>query len=50
VVDAETGRELAKGEIVMVAYDYHAIKTIPIPQEWRTKMTEFEELKPSGQS
>lgn len=50
VVDADTGRELAKGEVVMVAYDYHAIKTIPIPQEWRARMTEFEGLRASSQS
>src|SRR5512147_1042179 len=28
IVDADTGRELARGEIIMVAYDYAAQKTI----------------------
>ena len=45
IVDLETGKELAKGEVVMVTYDYRAEKTIPVPQEWREKITEFEGLK-----
>ena len=45
VVDADTGKELAKGEVIIVAYDYKQEKTIPIPQEWREKITEFEGLK-----
>ena len=45
VVDADTGKELANGEVIMVAYDYHAEKTINIPHEWREKITEFEGLR-----
>jgi acyl-CoA thioester hydrolase len=45
VVDVESGKELAKGEIVIVAYDYKQEKTIPIPEEWREKITEYEGLK-----
>ena len=45
IVDANTGKELAKGEIIMVSYDYRAEKSIPIPQEWREKIIEFEGLK-----
>jgi len=45
VVDADTDKDLAKGEVVMVTYDYRAEKTIPIPQEWRGKIIEFEGLK-----
>jgi acyl-CoA thioester hydrolase len=44
VVDAETGKELAKGEVIVVAYDYRAEKTMSIPQEWREKIIEFENL------
>ena len=44
VVDADTGNELAKGELVIVAYDYKAETTIAIPQEWREKITTFERL------
>ena len=45
VVDVESGKELAKAEIVIVAYDYRQEKTIPIPQGWREKIVEFEGLK-----
>ena|SRR5829696_7569570 len=45
IVDADTDKELAKGEIVMVTYDYKSEKTISIPQKWREKITQFEGLK-----
>jgi acyl-CoA thioester hydrolase len=45
VVDADTGKELAKGEVIMVSYDYRAEKSISIPQEWREKISGFEDLK-----
>jgi len=45
IVDADTGRELAKGEVVMVTYDYKDEKTISVPQEWRERITAFEGLK-----
>ena len=45
ILDADTGKELAKGEVVIVTYDYKEGKTIPIPQEWRERITEFESLK-----
>ena len=45
VVDIESGQEFAKAEIVIVAYDYRQEKTIPIPQGWREKIVEFEDLK-----
>jgi acyl-CoA thioester hydrolase len=44
IVDADTGNELAKGELVIVAYDYKVGKTISIPQAWRDKIIEFEGL------
>ncbi len=44
VVDAENGKVLAKGEVVMVTYDYRAEKTISIPHEWREKIKAFEGL------
>ena len=44
IVDEESGKELAKGEIVIVAYDYKEEKTISIPREWRDKITAFERL------
>ncbi len=42
IVDAMTDRELAKGEIVIVTYDYGTEQTISIPKEWREKITQFE--------
>jgi len=42
IVDADTGGELAKGEVIIVTYDYREEKTIPVPQEWRKTITEFE--------
>jgi len=44
IVDADTGRELAKGEVVVVTYDYTEEKTISIPQVWREKISAFEGL------
>jgi acyl-CoA thioester hydrolase len=45
VVDASSGRELARGEVVIVTYDYKQKTTIPIPQQWREKFIEYEGLK-----
>jgi acyl-CoA thioester hydrolase len=45
IVDADTGRELTKGAVVVVAYDYVTQKTIPVPQDWREKIIRFEGLQ-----
>ena len=42
IVDADTGKELARGEVIIVTYDYREEKTIPIPQEWRETMITYE--------
>jgi len=44
IVDDETGKEIAKGEVVMVTYDYREGKTIRIPQDWREKISKFEKI------
>src|SRR5687767_8749285 len=44
VVDAETGKELAKGEVILVTYDYGTEKTIPIPPEWKDRIAGYEGL------
>jgi acyl-CoA thioester hydrolase len=44
IVDADSGKELAKGNVVMVTYDYRAERTINIPHEWREKIKAFEGL------
>jgi acyl-CoA thioester hydrolase len=45
IVDATTGEALATGGVVMVAYDYQARKTIPLPEEWRKKIQAYEGIK-----
>src|SRR3989337_4183179 len=45
IVDVKTGKELAKGEVIMVTYDYKEEKTINIPHEWREKIKAFEGLQ-----
>ena len=44
IVDIVTGKEIAKGKIIMVTYDYRESKTIPIPQGWLEKISTFERL------
>ena len=44
IVEADTGKELARGELIIVAYDYKDEKTIPLPHLWREKIIEFEGL------
>jgi acyl-CoA thioester hydrolase len=45
IVDTDSGKELAKGEVVIVTYDYKQEKTISLPQEWRERIMQFEGLK-----
>jgi len=49
VENARDGSEFANGTAVLVAYDYHQARTIPIPDAWRKKMIEFEELDTSSE-
>ena len=44
IVDVKTGKELAKGEVILVTYDYKEEKTINIPHEWREIIKQFESL------
>jgi acyl-CoA thioester hydrolase len=36
------GRELARSEAVLVAFDYHAEKPMPVPDTWRATMIAHE--------
>lgn len=45
IINAETGEALASGYVVLVAFDYHTQKTIPIPNEMRKTISEFEGLE-----
>lgn len=42
IFDVKTGATLAKGETVVVAYDYHRHVSRPIPDEWRQKIGLFD--------
>ena len=44
IVHAETGEVLATGQVILVAYDYHAKKSVPISDEMREKISTFERL------
>jgi acyl-CoA thioester hydrolase len=48
--DAGSGQELASGSTVLVAYDYRAERTIPIPDDWRQAIASFENLTDSHNS
>ena len=45
IVDADTDKALATGQVIIVTYDYKDEKTISIPDEWREKISAFEGLK-----
>ena len=45
IVDVSTGKELATGEVVLVAYDYSEERTIPIPERWREMIKRFEAIE-----
>lgn len=42
--DSDSGQALARAETVMVAYDYPSHQSIPVPDDWRSKISEFEGL------
>ena len=44
--DLQTEQEFANGSSVLVTYDYHSRRTIPIPDSWRAGIQEFESLQP----
>jgi acyl-CoA thioester hydrolase len=43
--EQDSGKVLAKGETVMVAYDYPTHQSIPLPDDWRAKIRDFEGLE-----
>jgi len=45
VVNAETGEVLASGYVILVAYDYYAKKSVPIPDDMRKIIANFEGLE-----
>jgi acyl-CoA thioesterase FadM len=47
IVHVGSGEVLASGYVILVAYDYHAGKTLPIPELMREKISKFEGLQVS---
>jgi acyl-CoA thioester hydrolase len=45
IVHAETGEMLASGYVILVAYDYHTRRSIPIPDVMRETISKFEGLQ-----
>jgi len=45
IVNANTGEILATGQVILVAFDYHTNKTLPVPDEMRQAISEFEGLE-----
>ena len=45
IVNHASGKEMAKGEIVAVTFDYHNQKTISLPEDWRKTISKFEGLQ-----
>ena len=43
IEDTQSGKSLARGKSVMVTYDNATESSIPIPPDWREKITQFEE-------
>ena len=42
IEDVRDASEFASGSSVLVAYDYHNRSSIPIPEEWRKAILQFE--------
>jgi len=48
IEDGQLGDQMATATTVQVAYDYYSQKTIPIPENWRQKISQFEEIDPTS--
>lgn len=42
----DTGKVVATGHTVMVAYDYDRAETIPVPEHWRKQIRQYEPIFP----
>src|SRR5512138_3785193 len=42
ITNGESGQVYADGTVVLVTYDYRTHKTIPVTEEWRRKIAQFE--------
>jgi acyl-CoA thioester hydrolase len=48
IEDSRSGQALARAETAMVTYDYHTLKSIPVPDDWREKIAAFEGIPIRG--
>ena len=44
IEETQTGQSFASGSTVIVTYDYHTERTVPIPDRWRQIIAEMEDL------
>ena len=44
ILDSKDGSLKAQAEVVLVTYDFRSKTTIPVPESWRKKIMEFEDL------
>jgi acyl-CoA thioesterase FadM len=42
--DGANGQQLASGSSVLVAYDYREARSMPVSENWRRTIAEFEDL------
>lgn len=43
IEDSDSGKVLCTSTTVMVAYDYHSLKTVRVPDGWRKAIEQFEQ-------
>jgi acyl-CoA thioesterase FadM len=44
VMNADTGIVTASGAVIAVTFDYEGLKTISVPDEWKKKISQFENI------
>ena len=44
MLDTATSKELARGSTVLVTFDYQKQQSMPVPDDWREKISAFENL------
>jgi acyl-CoA thioester hydrolase len=44
VMNADTGKVMASGTVILVTFDYEGLKTIAVPDDWRKTVLAFEGL------
>jgi acyl-CoA thioester hydrolase len=42
IINSENSEVLASAQVVLVAFDYHTNATIPLPDIWRERISQYE--------